>query len=77
MSSAAENLATYLMSSAENLGTATTERPECLPACHCVPSTTWASRTYDGTWDEDPGGGVLEQRTCRVCSASFTREVQR
>lgn len=65
------------MSAAEDIATAATIPPSHLPACHCEGSTPWASRKYNGTWDEDPGGGLLEQRTCRACGASFTREVPR
>lgn len=56
---------------------ARTERPECQPACHCVPSTTWESRRRDGTWDDGfvDGGVVLEQRTCLRCGSSQSREV--
>lgn len=57
---------------------AKTERPECLPACRCLPSTTWASRRYDGTWDdgfESDEGLALESRTCTACGATHSREV--
>lgn len=53
---------------------ADTQRPAQLAGeipCHCPVSVPWAERRYDGVW-EDLG---LEQRTCRVCGASFTKEI--
>ena len=46
------------------------------PACLCTPSTLWLERRYDGQWDDGFNDLPLEQRTCLVCKASQTREIQ-
>lgn len=47
------------------------------PHCHCSTSTLWSSRKLDGRWSMSADEPELEQRTCRACGASMSREIGR